>query len=320
MNETESTECGITTNTNDLKENVPLTDITETKLKEIRDGGILVTQFKNYQNKTGIYKILNLVNNKYYIGSAKNLYVRFHGHLSKLHKNIHDNEHLQRSWNKYGEDNFKFYILEETKSEEYRIIEQKYLDIIKNDRPNCYNMKFVVEGSDSICMCSPKTRLKISNSKKGTIPYNKGIPMTNKQKKLISKIRLYKYGILIDIYKNTGEFIETKLGIKSVIKKYNISEGMLFGILNGKRYSGKGYVFRRSKIPYTQNEIEHIKTINNQRNGISIDVYDTNKNFIETIKSKKKIILKYKVGQDTLNKILNDTISHQNFIFKYHQY
>jgi len=62
---------------------------------------------------TGIYKIENIVNGKIYIGQSINLYIRLLGHKNTLKSNKHFNRYLQRSWNKYGEDNFTFEILEE---------------------------------------------------------------------------------------------------------------------------------------------------------------------------------------------------------------
>lgn len=57
-----------------------------------------------------IYNIVNVINNKVYIGCSKNFPTRKREHLNKLVKNKHDNIYLQRSWNKYGRDNFKFEI------------------------------------------------------------------------------------------------------------------------------------------------------------------------------------------------------------------
>lgn len=62
---------------------------------------------------SGIYQIVNLVNGKFYIGSSKNIYDRWEGHISLLNKNKHYNPYLQGSWKKYGEENFQFIILEE---------------------------------------------------------------------------------------------------------------------------------------------------------------------------------------------------------------
>lgn len=53
--------------------------------------------------KTGIYKIINSVNKKFYIGSsARNLNYRWRIHLYRLGKQNHDNKHLQSAYNKYG--------------------------------------------------------------------------------------------------------------------------------------------------------------------------------------------------------------------------
>lgn len=62
--------------------------------------------------KSGIYKIVNTVNGKIYIGSAKSFIVRFRLHKSDLILNRHRNGHLQNAWNKYGKKNFKFIIIE----------------------------------------------------------------------------------------------------------------------------------------------------------------------------------------------------------------
>jgi group I intron endonuclease len=62
---------------------------------------------------SGIYCIENLLNNKKYIGKAKDINSRREYHFSRLKNNKHDNEYLQKSWNKYGKDNFNFNILEE---------------------------------------------------------------------------------------------------------------------------------------------------------------------------------------------------------------
>jgi group I intron endonuclease len=67
---------------------------------------------KKDMNKSGIYCVKNLINNKVYIGSAKNLRIRKNQHFGELRRNEHGNPHLQFSFNKYGGDNFSFIILE----------------------------------------------------------------------------------------------------------------------------------------------------------------------------------------------------------------
>ena len=61
----------------------------------------------------GIYKIINVVNNKFYVGSAVNLRKRKSRHFSELRTGKHKNRHLLAAWNKYGEQAFVFVMVEE---------------------------------------------------------------------------------------------------------------------------------------------------------------------------------------------------------------
>lgn len=58
------------------------------------------------------YKIENLINHNRYIGITTDPMVRKNRHFNYLRKNKHFNPHLQLAFNKYGEQNFVFEILE----------------------------------------------------------------------------------------------------------------------------------------------------------------------------------------------------------------
>lgn len=90
----------------------------------------------------GIYRIINLVDGKSYIGSAQNLKRRWVAHHNQLVKKVHYNPHLLRAWNKYGFLNFKFEILEYVENDGLLIErEQHYLDVHKTYvRKNGYNI------------------------------------------------------------------------------------------------------------------------------------------------------------------------------------
>lgn len=79
--------------------------------------------------KNVIYKIRNILNEHYYIGSTVDSRKRFWAHRKSLRNGTHDCIHLQRAWDKYGEDFFKFEIVEVLASkEELYPAEQKWLD------------------------------------------------------------------------------------------------------------------------------------------------------------------------------------------------
>ena len=101
----------------------------------------------------GIYKIINLINGKFYIGSSNNLIKRWRDHLYRLRNNKHMNKHLQNAYNKYGESSFAFVILESNNSwsgEELREKEQEYLDYYFENSPELfYNMAPKATGGNS---------------------------------------------------------------------------------------------------------------------------------------------------------------------------
>lgn len=92
--------------------------------------------------RTGIYKILNIETGNFYIGSAVHFYNRKSKHLTTLRNGTHNNKHLLHAFRKYGEENFKFFLIEECSKEELPSLEQKYLDELKP----YYNICTLVEG------------------------------------------------------------------------------------------------------------------------------------------------------------------------------
>jgi group I intron endonuclease len=87
----------------------------------------------------GIYQILNKTNNHFYIGSSSNVEWRFYIHKRLLRKGEHFNVHLQRAWNKYGEDSFLFSVLKSIPKSNCLAEEQKMLDQ-HHGKPYFYNM------------------------------------------------------------------------------------------------------------------------------------------------------------------------------------
>lgn len=89
--------------------------------------------------KNVIYKIRNVVNNKFYVGSTVDSRVRFQTHRRNLKSGKHKSPHMQAAWNKYGEDCFKFEVVEHVANPEDLLkAEQVWLDAHAG-KSYCYN-------------------------------------------------------------------------------------------------------------------------------------------------------------------------------------
>jgi group I intron endonuclease len=86
---------------------------------------------------TGVYTITNIINNKVYVGSALvSFSKRRNQHFSNLKLNKHTNLYLQRSYNKYGKDNFVFEILESYDPDISIDMERYWINILNSKNPN----------------------------------------------------------------------------------------------------------------------------------------------------------------------------------------
>ena len=147
MNSTENTECGLTGST-----------LPESGKKHGQDTG----------ETSGIYKIVNTVNGKYYVGSSDQLYRRWQIHYNRLDGNRHENSHLQNAWNKYGEDAFQFIIVEVAEPAHLLTIEQSYLDICKSCPNSSYNISYDAVAPMRGRLHTNETKEKMSGSHKGS--------------------------------------------------------------------------------------------------------------------------------------------------------
>ena len=94
----------------------------------------------------GIYSILNTSNNKKYIGSSIKLENRKYKHFWMLLKQRHDNQYLQKSYNKYGKDSFIFEIIEECDPTMLVERENHYINFYNSSDPTFgYNLATVNE-------------------------------------------------------------------------------------------------------------------------------------------------------------------------------
>lgn len=110
-----------------------------------KDGRCKISDSKFFYDSFGkcaIYSITNLVNNKVYIGRDISFPNRLYEHKSDLKNNKHYNQHLQNAWNKYGEENFEFDILEVYEEEFLPSMENWWCNMLNtHNREYGYNIK-----------------------------------------------------------------------------------------------------------------------------------------------------------------------------------
>ena len=218
---------------------------------------------------SGVYQIINLINDKRYIGSSKNIYKRWNVHKDILNKNNHINIHLQNAWNKYGEENFKFEIIEEISEDFLKFREQFYLDCYNYE--NTFNKLLYNIARDVNCPMKGLNKNNCFSIRK--ISKSKTVRLINIDYSIEQKICF--------------DYINNKLSPNNLYKKYNISLHLIRRIL--KDYNIKTRTLKESQ--------------NGNSNGMKIKANNKLNNDII-----KKIILlfeknKYRIGRisDELN-------------------
>lgn len=134
----------------------------------------------------GIYAITLKGTKRRYIGSSINIQARWSRHVSLLQRNRHHTPHLQRAWNKYGEDAFVFSMVEICSLELLNEREEAYLSRLTNlynttlsayapMRGRKHSPKAITKMRIAKRNRSPETLAKVSRSLKDFWASDKGV-------------------------------------------------------------------------------------------------------------------------------------------------
>lgn len=227
---------------------------------------------------TGVYQITCIVTGKIYIGSSIHIRFRISKHLSDLRNYKHHNKYLQRSWNKYGESNLKFDVLEECNYKNQLEREQFWIDKKRPySRKIGFNLKkdvtdpvnnvknyivtfpngeeIIVRNMHKFCRDYNLDRGSVCKVLSGKWSHHKNYKFrypyqTNEQwENLVLNNKKdgggWKYGWIIMFSDDTELFINS---LKEYCKKNNYSDSSLRSCAYGKRKLYKNISCRRSNM------------------------------------------------------------------------
>lgn len=241
----------------------------------------LITKNMKYP---GIYLIINLYNNKFYVGSSKNLWERKLRHFRDLKNNKHKNIHLQNSYNKYGKEYFIMVMIEKIDDKKDLISREQYwIDTLNAcNKEIAYNICSKAENKLGH-KHSEETKKKMSKSMTGIKRTDEG-----KHNMSLSKSKPI-IQCTID-----GEYIQEWESANYVAKQLNyIQTAISSCCLHKYQYAYNSLWFFKSE--YEQKDFNVINFI--PKIGRKINQYTLDGEFIKIWDTYKDIRQNYKINQ-----------------------
>lgn len=201
----------------------------------------------NFKNKSGIYCICNIKNNKRYIGSSKNIWQRLQCHRSYLRKNTHFNDHLQKAWNKHKEISFVSIVLEYCEIFDLEKREQFYIDNLTPEYNSVIDIKRPI--------VSDYSREKMSRTKK--------MLFANGTLKSLSSREIFKYSL-------DGKYICSYNNIQEAARSNKVNRSTIHRFLSGAYRKGGNFLWSYTKVKSLP---EYVKT-KKQTFRIAVEVRD----------------------------------------------
>lgn len=185
----------------------------------------------------GVYLIKNTLTDTAYVGSSVNIKTRWTVHKSSLRGGYHANVHLQRAWNKYGEQAFQFVVLELCSVETLREIEQKWLDFHRKES-KVYNMAINTSDPMTGRVSSEETRQKISRALTG-------LKRTERECRIIGERSARDYPAFVHV---SGDTIPAGRNLSKLCRNKGFSLLAMKQVVRGVNKSHDGWMLKSRAI------------------------------------------------------------------------
>ena len=218
---------------------------------------MIINYSKSEMAQIGVYKVINLNTNRFYVGSTIWRFDRrLRKHQGLLEQNKHYSKLWQQDWNEFGNDSFQFEILEFTNKVDAQDREQYYLDLLQP-----YNFGYNIATSSIYGAGRPQWLIDHVMEKLHS--------PENEQKKIeATKQWFLENNNPVNVYTLDGEFIRQFHSVKALqefsyqedndlpiilkgnIKNKKLRDVHIHRVITGKRTQMKGLVFK-----YADNDI-----------------------------------------------------------------
>jgi len=295
--------------------------------------------YKENKNKIGIYRFLNKINGKSYVGSSTNLGTRLSIYFSKkgMSSRLKNKKSLiYDALLKYGYDDFTLEILEYCKIDILIEREQYYINYFKSEYNilKAANSRLGIKHSleTRILMSIKKrginhnlygktpsyeTRKRISESSKSAIRINK--PKIIKPETRL-KLSLNNNGIRIKVFDKSNKIYKEFNTLTNAANYFNVTRSTISRYLNkDKLYNG--FMFKS----YVNNEpknftIETRLKMSLRTQGVKIKIFDKSNNLVNKFPTMISVAKHFNVSSRTIGRYLDKDKSYNGFTFKSYIY
>ena len=293
---------------------------------------------KDQKDKSGVYCLINNINNHAYVGSSINLASRMKNYLNntflKGKQNL--NMPIVKALLKYDQSNFTLLILEYVKPETLTIKETYYItlmipyyNVLKQGYSSLgykhtEHVKELLSELAKNRTHSEKTKALIAKALTG-----ENNPFYNKSHSIESKIRMIEANSAypIYVYNSYKELLIILPSVLTLAKLIKSNYATLVNVIKEQTiFRGEWYL---SNIPYNltdtplihlySNKCDELISMINKQSHVrkAVFVYDTNKKFIGKYEGVKEAEKVFKISHSTIKKYAHISGVYNRYIFSY---